>query len=648
MDRASLENLSINELRELAGQYKVDTKGSRVNILERLLNHFERAGWSEQVALSNDKGTSENMPVAMRGQITSEEELNSISGPNPSATSEPATMIRRAEDTIERSRDNGTVTGLDINDIVQFVVQVLQGRQRDTSSAAAIERPRASGIHVPLREVNQGSSQNWQQVKCAGKLLPPFSGKDEVNVTRWLERVASIACMYQFDDNVLLLASVSQLKERALDWYNRQPLDSVSSWEEFKFQVRRYFERKETYTATLARISARIWKSHTEKFVEYAEAKLNLMQFLTLSEREKIELLADGVKDFTLRKLVLNTWIDNVPDFIEHVRRITEDTVLVRRGETISKYPNKKASITSGKSDSSGEKSCFTCKKTGHLSRDCRVARATCFKCGQVGHLSTTCPKRQANHDATLNHVEQQEACSSNIGLSTPEKDTQIGQIRSDDGAKSYIHIRRLSNREVNIRALVDTGSPVNLIKKSIYERLFNNRELFRVKNGTNYKGINESPVLIYGKIYDQIILDDVKDSWFDIVFLIVDDKTMRYDVILGREFLNTSNLKLTYCNNHFAFEYVNRYEEVPHDILTINAIEFREKYDVVLDNLDKDLSIQDRRDLLNTLKESDEMQVKKIDDDYCVSVYLKDHSFFRYAPRDECLLRRKTNYRKS
>lgn len=188
-----------------------------------------------------------------------------------------------------------------MNEIVQTVVQILQERQQSTSSVIIERSP-----HFNEGRGSEQSPNNWQQVKCAGKLIPSFAGGDEENVVRWLERISGIARMYQFNDNVLLLAAIGQLKARALDWYNRQPLESVSTWEEFKFQIRRYFERKESYTVILARISARTWKSHAEKFVEYAEAKLNLMQFLTLSEKEKIELLADGVKDYILRKMVLN------------------------------------------------------------------------------------------------------------------------------------------------------------------------------------------------------------------------------------------------------------------------------------------------------------------------------------------------------
>lgn len=182
----------------------------------------------------------------------------------------------------------------------------------------------------------------------------------------------------------------------------------IASWKEFKFQIRAYFERKESYSTVLARISARTWKSHTEKFVEYAEEKLNLMQFFKLSEKEKIELLTNGVKNYTLSKTVLNT----IPEFIEHVRRITEDSVISKKGEQFPKSLDKKPN--NGKINSSEEKTCFICKKTGHLVADCKVAKVTCFKCGQTGHFNTICSKREA-HGVAVNNVEQQEMPPSDV-----------------------------------------------------------------------------------------------------------------------------------------------------------------------------------------------------------------------------------------
>ena len=103
---------------------------------------------------------------------------------------------------------------------------------------------------------------------------------------------------------------------------HRQEVESVTTWKNFKLQIRAYFQRTETVTTALTGVSRRIWKSQSEKFADYAEDKVKVMRILNFSEKGKAELLADGVKDPSLNKFTLNTWASNIPEFIEHIRTL--------------------------------------------------------------------------------------------------------------------------------------------------------------------------------------------------------------------------------------------------------------------------------------------------------------------------------------
>lgn len=72
---------------------------------------------------------------------------------------------------------------------------------------------------------------------------------------------------------------------------------------------------------------------NSEKFTDYAEDKLKVMQLLELSEWKQIELLADGIKEPAWRRFILDNRTATIPEFIESVRRITEDGVPFRRQE---------------------------------------------------------------------------------------------------------------------------------------------------------------------------------------------------------------------------------------------------------------------------------------------------------------------------
>lgn len=87
--------------------------------------------------------------------------------------------------------------GLDIQEIVKAVMQVLEERQRMTSDVTMATQASREQWEGPLgrstanADVN-ADSQNWHQIKFATKLIPVFEGKKEENVVKWLERISSV------------------------------------------------------------------------------------------------------------------------------------------------------------------------------------------------------------------------------------------------------------------------------------------------------------------------------------------------------------------------------------------------------------------------------------------------------------------------
>lgn len=319
MDQDQLERYTIEGLRQLAHQNKLDANGTRSALTDRIIDHFDRIGWPEPMRLMSS--AIESQPVMTEEQ--SRATPTNVNMPNLNAPMEAADE-GCLPNILERNPPPSSTGYVNIlQDLVRAIIQTHEETRQARPILGMNTPQQASVASAAGSDTSTNTFQNWNQIKFTSRMIPPFSGREEENIVKWLERVANVARLYNVPDESLVLAAVNQLKDRALAWYNRQSVESVATWEEFKFQIRRYFERKESYTTILSRVSGRIWRAHAKRFVDYAEDKLQLMQFLTLTEKEKIELLADEVWEPSMRRLVLNTWVNTIPECtLEEARKI--------------------------------------------------------------------------------------------------------------------------------------------------------------------------------------------------------------------------------------------------------------------------------------------------------------------------------------
>ncbi|UYV65698.1 hypothetical protein LAZ67_3005173, partial [Cordylochernes scorpioides] len=93
---------------------------------------------------------------------------------------------------------------------------------------------------------------------------------------------------------------------------------------------------------------------------------------------------------------------------------------------------------------------CFQCgkKKNSHLAPACPHKTKSCFKCKRIGHLSRVCKRGKSVPDCRY------------------AQDELIYSVQGDTDAKINLHVD-----EYQLCFVVDTGSPVTLIPKTIYEK---------------------------------------------------------------------------------------------------------------------------------------------------------------------------------
>lgn len=197
--------------------------------------------------------------------------------------------------------------------------------------------------------------------------------------------------------------------------------------------------------------------------------------------------------------------------------------------------------------------------------------------------------------------------------------------------------VRCISKPDILLNALikclnVDTGSYVSLMRESVFKRCFNT-EMRSINEDINLNGVNNSKINVLEELKDKILLNNLFETLYPIKFLIVNDDTMKYDLLLGRQFFANASIKLIYVNGQYQFEPADSQMEDSNLIFSIDVVEESDKYDDILVNHDEHLSGQSKNKLLNLFKEVDNLQIDVIEDNYSAKVYLKNYSLFRYAP---------------
>lgn len=92
---------------------------------------------------------------------------------------------------------------------------------------------------------------------------------------------------------------------------------------------------------------------------------------------------------------------------------------------------------------------------------------------------------------------------------------------------------------KLSIKSLVDTGSPISLLKFSVLQNFMINK--FEI-NDNSFIGINGSKLTIVGLCMAKVYFEN---KCFDLTFHVVPDDTMQSDALLGRDFLDVTISKL-------------------------------------------------------------------------------------------------------
>lgn len=267
-------------------------------------------------------------------------------------------------------------------------------------------------------------------------------------------------------DGAILLAASSRLVKSARRWYEIQTRAAMESWIGFRQDLMKTFERKMLYKA-MQKIEARKWAQGKETFDQYAIDKVALMHRLDLSIKDTINLVIGGITQSLLRTVALSIRAETLEEFLETMRQITEGIT------DIEKRRPGTGNASTATSTGAPRDVYRNCGKKGHTHQECR-GETSCFYCKEKGHRRYDCSvlrRKGATPKTTTPGASTTALPAANVSVeaSSARAVAAVNEVETKiEVANPFVKINSLNNKECNLVALIDTGSPVSFVKSSV------------------------------------------------------------------------------------------------------------------------------------------------------------------------------------
>jgi len=220
LDRASLEEATLDRLQAEARRYRLPVGGERSDLIDRIMSHIERMEAQEMIA-ETQSGPSSGPSVGEEATGELEEPLTM--GTLRSALNEMTDLMRQQQQSIQMMLQLMANQSGASPVVVPVGVQSLNAEMESGALSAPtpnheIRPAKNMDTHIP------GNSVSWLDTQ-----IPEYGGSDKENVSTWVRRVDQVAAVHGASDGVTLLAS-SKLTKSAKTWYEVQTGAAVESW----------------------------------------------------------------------------------------------------------------------------------------------------------------------------------------------------------------------------------------------------------------------------------------------------------------------------------------------------------------------------------------------------------------------------------
>lgn len=476
------------------------------------------------------------------------------------------------------------------------------------------------------------------------KSLSVFNGKGKPHeAADWLKALSGVAKINRWSETAKLEAVRVNLEGPAYQWFSSR---NFSSWSDFEEQFKSTFVRNLNIGSRWKVLAARV-QGRNEDILDYYHEKVRMCRDLDLVIEDTKEQLLDGLgvqsKDL-FHYLMTRSHINEdalLVDILNFIRVVDNRSARFQfkvpakhvYGESTSKSVSKPESggadeVSMAKVGSKFIRMCFNCGSKTHIAPNCPIPRrpkGACYSCGPTDHLQSTCPDRK-------------QKIKSGLVTGQKQKEIQGESSREVMLLEPAYHVNlsiRLSNKIIPISAIIDSGSPISLIKGYMIDDI--DRQDFDDKFFIS--GINGTVLNIQYVVRVRVSLVDYNINK-EHLFYLVDDKTMAIDCLLGRDFINGLDISFVKAgavilkkqesdSAESVFEELLLIEHNQDDLVELNVGKIPHESKCRLQKLYREYYVEASK------PEIPEMH-------YEVNIHLKDQTPFHYQPRRPVLHRKK------
>lgn len=336
--------------------------------------------------------------------------------------------------------------------------------------------------------------------------LQSFSGDDNMNVEKWIEDFEDMAELLRWSELQKYIYVRRLLKGSAKLFMSCEK--EITTYEDLKNSLVEEFE----VTCNSAQIHKKLMdttKKDNETYREYLYKMMAIGNQVDLDVDSLIQYVIDGINDEEVNKSVLY----GAKTICELKKKLELYETMKMKSALKDAKPTHSATVkTSGVNETTNTspsyaRRCFSCGERGHETKTCTKG-VKCFKCAQFGHIGKDCK---------IEEVKKINVCK--IGRQSMQKKVNLFDL--------------------NVEALIDTGSDVNLVSTEVYFKC--GAPPVKTLNLT-LAAFGGYDVTTLGVFSAKIQFDD---EIFETEMHVVADKHMNEKVILGNELLSEGVLTI-------------------------------------------------------------------------------------------------------